>query len=131
MKKVITTVLSIVGVLVVSLFAFLFYLTNIGPSLVGPKTEIDAICQAIQPGMTTEEIAQSRSMTLDDLGITSDAGPDMSFIGLYDESGNPVESDSAKRLQVDIEHKGGFVCICQVDTEYDVATSAGEVFCTD
>lgn len=117
MKKVIITAVSIVGVLVISIFAFFFYLSNIGPSLVGPKNEVDAICEAIQPGMTTAEIGAARLDILNQLDIDNNSGPDMSMI-------------SDTRLQVEILVQRDFVCICQVDVENGVASAEGEVFCS-
>ena len=118
MRKTIQVILSSIGLLIFAFVAYIFYLDQIGPTLVGPKPEIDAICQPLQPGMTTAEIGESRRATLNDLAISSAHGPDMSQI-------------SQTRLQVDIQHKNGFVCICQIDVADGVTTSPGEVFCSD
>ena len=116
MKKVFGIILSTAGVLLASIVLYFAYLDYIGPSLWGPKAEVDAICEAIQPGMTTAEIGIARLDILNQLDIDTNSGPDMLMI-------------SSTRLQVEIHHQNDFLCICQVDIENDVAVSEGEVFC--
>ena len=118
MNKLVRTSLSVVGLLAFGLFAYIFYLDQIGPAWVGPKPEVGAICQAIERGMTTAEIGASRRASLEMLNSSDAAGPDMTPL-------------NANRLQVDIQHKNGFVCICQVDMADGIATSSGDLFCSD
>ena len=84
----------------------------IAPGIIGPKADVESYCSAIEPGTTPAELDV----------ISGDHG----LIPIFE--GDTVDNGT---VQVDIQHKNGWVCICQVEMQDGKVLQPNEVFCSD
>jgi len=109
MKKTLKFLLAILGSFIVLVLVAMFYWA-IAPGIIGPQTEVENFCSAIQPGTTTAELAElSGSHGLQPIFGTQQDGT----------------------VQVDLQLKNGWICMCQVEMENGEVSQPNEVFCSD
>ena len=123
MKKYLNIILPVIGVFIAIFFASVAYFA-VGGTLFGPKTEVAAVCQTLEPNMSV-----SNALTL----ASQYEGMDAFVRDDFDATNTATGQNDVLQIS---KVSNGWICVCNSNLEPDGSgtaqiASVDSVFCSD